>query len=160
MTGKGGKGTRRMDQPQVMVDIWQRMTYGPLSSGFPGSWDFEIQAPWGIPICSAPGTSEFRRGIQMCSVNYYQEVEREVAKEIQGYRRFGFPVQARCLGLQWETQVHSEQLVPRARDFWFGFVSISTTPLSTHSMLELPQHAAFHKSLFFKPSPTVSAPEG
>lgn len=124
----------------------------------------EAQAPWCILACLALGASEFRLRIRLqtqcvLSLTLLQgRRKRSSKRNSRNYCRFGFPMQAQCLDLPWETRVHSEWLVPGARDLRVGFVSTSA-PLSTYSVLELPQHAAFHKSLFFKPSPTVSAPE-
>lgn len=139
---------RRRAQPQAGTE-------GDVGSWVTGDW------LW-IPPCSALGTSEIRPGIQVCGV-FYSLLQggrkRSSKRNSRSYCRFGFPVHARCLHLQWETQVHSEWLVPRARDLWVGFVSL-LTPLSTHSVLALPQQAAFHKSLVFKPIPAVSVTEG
>lgn len=124
----------------------------------------ETQAPWWIPACVVLGMSEFRLRIRRqtkhgLSLTPLQEHrKRSSERNARNYCRFGFPVQAQCLGLPWKSRVHSEWLVPGARDLRVGFVSTSA-PVSTYSVLELPQHAAFHKSLFFKPSPTVTAPE-
>lgn len=154
MTRKEGKWQKKGSTPS-----WHRWLRRVLSHSL-ASQDPEIDCkslfaqPW------APQKSDQESKCVVCFITLLQEGRKRSSKwNSRSYCRFGFPVHARCLHLQWETQVHSEWLVPRARDLWVGFVSI-LTPLSTHSVLELPQQAAFHKSLIFKPSPAVSVTEG
>lgn len=161
MTGKGG--TQKSGSSPSRSREWHVVLCRLLASWDPEALT-EAQAPWWIPACLALDMSEFRLGIWLqtqCVLSFtllQGHRKRSSERNSRNYCRFGFPMQAQCLGLPWETRVHSEWLVPGARDLRVGFVSTSA-PLSTSSVLELPQHAAFHKSLFFKPSPTVSAPE-
>lgn len=125
-----------------------RMKYGLLSSpGFPGPWGSD----WGPGLAQswAHQNSDWLQMQCILSITLLQGNRKRSSKgNSRNYYRFGFPMQAWCLGLQWETEAHLEGLVSRAEDLWVGFVSTSA-PLSTHSGLELPQHAALHKSLFF-----------